>query len=46
MWTTVEVQLEIYMQYGRYICSEAYASNVECIYSNGPGHIVHCLEFI
>ena len=41
MLTTVEVQWDIYVQCGRDICSRAYASNVECMYTSVPGHIVH-----
>ena len=29
------------MQYGRHICSRAYASNVECMYTSAHGHNVH-----
>ena len=27
-------------------CSRAFASNVKCMYSSVPGHIVDCSEFI
>ena len=33
-------------QYVRNICSREYASNVKCMYTSTPGHIVHCSEFI
>ena len=46
MRATVEVQWDIHMQYGRYNCSEAYVSNVECVHTSVPGHIVDCSEFI
>ena len=46
MWAAVEVQWDIYVQCGRHISSGAYASNVECLYSSAPGHIVDCIEFI
>ena len=44
--TKVEVQWDVYMQFGRKICSGAYASNVKCMYAVGHGHIVHCIEFM
>ena len=34
------------LQCGRHIHSGAYASNVECMYTHAPGHIVHYSEFI
>ena len=42
MQTTVKVQRDIYLQYGRHIYSEAYASNMKCMYINVTGHIVDC----
>ena len=46
MWTTVAVQFDIYVQYNSDICSGAYTSNVKCMYSSAPGHIVDCIGFI
>ena len=46
METTVEVQLDIYLQCGRHISSGACASNVEYMYTSTSGDIVHCIEFI
>ena len=46
MKNIVEVQWDIHVQCGRYICVGAYASIVECLYANAPGHIVDCSEFI
>ena len=34
------------MQCDKYICSGAYAINVQCMHASGHGHIVHCIEFI
>ena len=36
----------MYVQCGRHICWGAYASNEECMYTSGPGDIVHFNEFI
>ena len=36
----------IHVQCGRYICSGAYASNVECMYASASGHIFDFSEFI
>ena len=36
----------IYVQYGRLICSEAYAKSQECMYTFASGHIIHCSDFI
>ena len=46
MYTTVEVQWDTYVQCGRHICSGAYLSNMELMYSSGHGHIVYCIEII
>ena len=46
MHITVEVQWDIYVQYGRYICSGAFASHVEWMYTSAPGHIFDCIGFI
>ena len=39
MYTTVDVQWDIHVQYGRHICSGEYANNVKCI----PGFLVTSL---
>ena len=44
--TTAEVQLDIYVQCGRYICSGAYVSNVKYMYTSAAGHIIDCIELI
>ena len=46
MYTTVVVQWDIYMQYGRNICSEAHASHVKCMYTSVPSHIIDNDEFM
>ena len=46
MYTTVEVQDAIYVQFGSHIFSGIYASNVEHMYTIAPGYIVYCREFI
>ena len=47
MYTTVVVQWNMYMQYGKHIiCCGAYANNVKCMYSIFSGHIVDCSEFL
>ena len=43
---SVEVQWDIAVQCDRHICSGAYDSNMECMSTSVPGHIVHCSEFI
>ena len=40
------IAVEIYLECGRSICSQAYASNVTCMYTSIPGHIIDCSEFI
>ena len=40
MKTTVAVQWDIYVQCDMHNFSGAYVSNVECMYTNVPGHIV------
>ena len=42
--TTVEVQLDINMNWGRQISSGAYVSNVKCMCTSVPGHISDCSE--
>ena len=34
-----------YLQCGRNICSDAYTSNVQCMYASAS-HIIDCTEFI
>ena len=46
MQTTVEVQWGIHMQCGRHVYSGAYVSNMKCFYTNAPGHIIDCIEFV
>ena len=46
METTVKVHWDIYMEYGRYFCLGAYASNLKYMYSSASGSIDHCSEFI
>ena len=46
MYTTVVVQLDIYVQCYRYICSGAYASNVKCMHVCVSSHIISCTRFI
>ena len=43
---SVEVQWDIHVQCGRHIYSEAFANNVECMYTGVSGHIVDNIEFI
>ena len=38
------MQWEIYMQCGRHICSGAYASAVEYMYTSAPGQIIDLLS--
>ena len=45
-YTIVELQLDIYQQCGKLICSRAYVSNVKCMYGRVPGYIFDCNEFI
>ena len=42
----VQMQWEIYVKCGRHICSGAYISNIRCIYTSTPAHIIDCIEFI
>ena len=46
MDTTIEVQLDTYVQCGSQICLGAYASNVEYMYSSPSGQIVDCSNLI
>ena len=46
MLTTIVVQWDIYVQYGRNICLGVSANNVKCMYSSAFGHIIDCIEFI
>ena len=43
MQTTVEVQWDICVQYGKYICSWTFVGNVKCMY---PGYSIDCIEFL
>ena len=43
-WTTAAMQLDLFMQCSRYICSWAYANNMNCICA--PDHILICCEYI
>ena len=42
----VEVQWDVYMQFGRHICSVTYVNNVKCIHTCAFGHIIDCIEFL
>ena len=46
MYTTLLVEWDIQLQFGRNISSGAYASNVKCKYTNACGGNVDCTEFI
>ena len=46
MKTTVDMQWTVYVHGGSHICSEAYVSNVKCIFISVPGHIIDHSQFI
>ena len=46
IYTTIAVQWNIYEQCSRHICSGSYASNVKCMFTSVPGHIIDCSDFI
>ena len=39
MYATVEVQRDIDVQCVRHICSGAFGSNGECMFTSAPGHM-------
>ena len=41
----MEVQWDIYVQCGRYICSGVHAKNVKFMYTSAFGHIIDCSKF-
>ena len=38
----LQVQWDILVQCGRPTCKGAYGSNVKCMYTSVPGHIINC----
>ena len=46
MYTLVVVPSNAYVQCGGHIQSEAYASNVKCMYNFASGHTVGGSEFV
>ena len=44
--TPVAMQWDMYMECGRLINAQAYADNMECMYTSALGDIVDCSEFI
>ena len=34
------------MQCGRHVCSGAYLTNVQVMYTSAPIHIIDCIEFL
>ena len=46
MQTTVKLKCGLHVECGRHICSGTYASNVKCMYTSPPVHIVHFNQFI
>ena len=45
-WSCNDLIWDIYMQCGRHFCLWACISNVKCMYTSVPGHIVDSSEFI
>ena len=46
MQNTVLMQWDIQVQWGKYVCSGAYANNMKCMYISVYGHIGNCTVFI
>ena len=40
IWTTVDIQWDIYVQCGRQMCSGSYDHYVKYMYTNAPGNII------
>ena len=46
MKSIVDMQWDMHVQFGRYICSGLYVNNVKCMYISVHSPIVDCSEFI